>query len=98
MPCVAPDKSYLFTVYPMGFYGRRHPKNTIETQNVVDYSIKLGGILRIAPHLGALDKKYHNRKMHLRRKNRKNPANVNTFVKTLLGARLKTHIMIVKIL
>lgn len=52
LPNITPDKSYLFTIYHMCFRQRRHPKNTVETQNVVEYSTKLGGILRTPPTFG----------------------------------------------
>jgi hypothetical protein len=45
--------------YLMGFPQRRHPKNTIATQNVVEYYIKLGGILRTPPIFGVRDSKIH---------------------------------------
>jgi hypothetical protein len=53
---------------------------------VVEYYLNLGGILRIPLHLGAKASKSPNRKMLLRGKRGQNPANVNTFAKTLLGA------------
>lgn len=70
-------------VHPMGFYERRHPKNTIATQNVGEYRIKLGGILRTTPHLGAKAAKRPSVKLRLRQNRVIKPEKVNKSTKTL---------------
>jgi hypothetical protein len=51
----------------MGFSERRHPKNTVRTQNMGDYCANIGGILRKPLDLGVQSTQTPSRKSHLRR-------------------------------